>query len=103
MPGGREATLVELASLIPNSTPNAMLPDFALHHLPLYGVTLFAAGGLALWVRVRWTLARQTATERREVIAEKALASSRRPLLDLDELATEMPPPARSLGRRQVR
>ena len=80
-----------------------MLPDFALHHLPLYAVTLFAAGGLGCWGWVRFTLARQTAEERREAIAQKALASSTGPRLTLDELATDEPAPARTLGRRQVR
>lgn len=87
-----------------------MLPDFALHHLPLYTVTLFAAGGLGLWVWVRVTLARQTAEERREAIAVKVLARSRRPRLSLDEpkvgvsqLVPEEPASVRSLGRRQVR
>lgn len=87
-----------------------MLPDFALHHLPLYAVTLFAAGGLGLWVWVRFTLARQTAKERREAIADKSLASSRTPLLDLGEpkvgvsqLMAEDASSIRTLGRRQVR
>ena len=87
----------------PQPDANAMLPDFALHHLPLYAVTLFAAGGLGLWVWVRFTLARQTAEERRESIAQTALASSTGRRLSLDELATEEAAPARTMGRRQVR
>lgn len=65
-----------------------MLPDFALHHLPLYAVTLFAAGGLGLWVWMRFTLTRQAVKKRREAIADKALASSRVTLLDFDELTS---------------
>lgn len=80
-----------------------MLPDFALHHLPLYAVTLFAVGGLGLWVWVRFTLARQTAEERRDAIADKALASSRTGLLKLNVLASGGSEPIRTLGRRQVR
>ena len=80
-----------------------MLPDFALHHLPLYAVTLSAVAGLGFWGWVRFTLARQTLDERREAIADKALASSSRPMLPLDELAMQEPTPTRSLGRRQVR
>ena len=67
-----------------------MLPDFAAHHLPLYGVTLACAAGLALWVRVQWALARQTSRERREQIAARALASSAgRPRLGGVELAAD--------------
>ena len=80
-----------------------MLLDTALHHLPLYGVTLACAAGLALWVRVRWTLARQTREDRRGAIADRALARSAGRVLSLDELAPEEPAPARTLGRRQVR
>ncbi len=80
-----------------------MLPDFALHHLPLYAVTLSAVGGLGFWGWVRFTLARQTATERREAIADRALSVVSPPEgLLLDELVSEEPTPARSLGR-QVR
>lgn len=79
-----------------------MLPDFALHHLPLYAVTLFAVGGLGLWGWVRFTLARQTAEERRELIADRALVSSRAPMVKLD-VEAEQSVSVRSLGRRQVR
>jgi len=81
-----------------------MLPDFALHHLPLYAVTLSAVVGLGFWGWVRFTLARQTEEERKDAIADRALAiaSPSQALISLNELADDAPSPARSLGR-QVR
>ena len=80
-----------------------MLPDFALHHLPLYTVTAGALLGIGTWAWARWVQHRQSEAERREAIAEsvervgqRALAS---PLLTLD-----LPEPTeRTLGRDRPR
>ncbi len=52
-----------------------MLPDLALHHLPLYATLFCSAGGLLAWSWSRIVTERQRREDRREAIATRALRS----------------------------
>lgn len=56
-----------------------MLPEFALHHLPLYVTLACTSAGLIAWTWARIVTSRQERDDRREGIAARALRAAPTP------------------------
>ena len=81
-----------------------MLPDLALHHLPLYATLFGSAASLVVWAWARRVLHRQTRAERREAIATRALRSVPAPEGLMPRASGEVVKVgARTLGRSRTR
>ena len=80
-----------------------MLPDFALHHLPLYATLFCSAGGLLAWSWSRIVTERQRRVDRREAIATRALRSGSTPEALSRASGEAVTVGARTMGRTQMR